>query len=86
MQNGKFMCFVSMTTEQHQIFGANISPDAEVSLFKQVPVDCIEQVKQITRGMFPDRRIRVRYRGPRYDSMRLTCRKHDARSVSIYVD
>lgn len=86
MLNGRFMCFMYMSAEQHKTFGANISPDTEDSLFKQVPVDRMEQVKQITRSMFPDRRIRVRYRGPRHDSMRQTCLKRNARSVAIYVD
>jgi len=86
MQNGRFLCFMHMSTNQHKEFGTNISPDTEDSLFKQVPVNRMEEVKQITRGMFPDRKIRVRYRGPRYDSMRQTCLKRNARSVAIYVD
>jgi len=86
MQNGRFFCFMHMSAQQHQEFGINISPDTEDSLFKQIPLDRMEQVKQIARSMFPDRKIRVRYRGPRYDAMRQTCKKQNAKSVSIYVD
>jgi hypothetical protein len=75
-----------MSAEQHTRFDAMISPDAEDSLFKQIPVNQAEEDKQIARRMFPDRKIRVRYRGPRHDSMRLTCLKRNARSVAIYVD
>lgn len=86
MQNGRFFCFMHMSAEQHTRFDAMISPETEDSLFKQIPVNHAEEVKQIARGMFPNRRIRVRYRGPRHDSMRLTCLKQNARSVAIYVD
>jgi hemolysin-activating ACP:hemolysin acyltransferase len=75
-----------MSAEQHTQFNANISPETEDSLFKQIPVNHAEEAKQIARNMFPDRKVRVRYRGPRYDSMRLTCLKRNARSVAIYVD
>jgi hypothetical protein len=75
-----------MSAEQHTRFDAMISPETEDSLFKQIPVNHAEEVKQIARAMFPDRRIRVRYRGPRYDFMRQTCLKRNARSVAIYVD
>jgi hypothetical protein len=75
-----------MSAEQHTRFDAMISPETEDSLFKQIPVNHMEEVKQIARNMFPNRKIRVRYRGPRYDFMRQTCLKQNARSVAIYVD
>ena len=31
-----------------------------------------------------DKKVRIRFRGPRHDSMRLTCRKKDARAFSVY--
>ena len=30
-------------------------------------------------------RIRVRFRGPRHDAMRLTCLKRNARAFSVYL-
>lgn len=86
MQNGRFFCFMHMSAEQHTQFNANISPETEVSLFKQIPVNHAEEAKQIARNMFPNCSIRVRYRGPRYDGMRLTTLKRNANRVSIYVD
>ena len=32
------------------------------------------------------KKMRIRYRGPRYDAMRLTCLKRDARAFSVYFD
>lgn len=29
-------------------------------------------------------KVRIRFRGPRYDMMRLTCLKKDARAFSVY--
>jgi hypothetical protein len=51
-------------------------------LSKDHSMDTLEQVRADyrARGIA----IRIRYRGPRYDSTRGTCLKADARSFAVY--
>ena len=54
----------------------------ESSLSKGHPIEDLEKV----RAKYRDQgiAIRVRFRGPRYDAMRLTCLKKDAKTFAVY--
>jgi len=54
----------------------------ETSLSKGHPIETLEQV----RAMYKARGIpvRIRFRGPRYDTQRLTCLKRDAKTFAVY--
>jgi hypothetical protein len=54
----------------------------EASLSKGHPIETLEEIRAIYRVEgIP---IRIRYRGPRHDIMRLTCLKQNARTFSVY--
>lgn len=61
------------------------SPFNERSIIKNVPIADLVQARQEVRDAFPGKQIRVRFRGPRYDGMRLYCMKRNARTFAIYV-
>jgi hypothetical protein len=63
-----------------------LSPTDEASFVKDCPLDRLEEIRSIVRRVANGRTIRTKYRGPRYDSMRLTCLKKNARSFAIYID
>lgn len=54
----------------------------ECSLSKGHPIETLEQVRAFYNAQ--DIAIRIRFRGPRYDSMRLYCRKRDAKTFAVY--
>lgn len=54
----------------------------EQSLSKGHAIQDLEWVREIYRGQ--GIKIRVRYRGPRRDSMRLYCLKRDAVTFAVY--
>ena len=62
------------------------SPANEGSVIKNVPIEHLVRARQEMRDAFPGMKIRVRFRGPRYDSMRQTTLKSDARAFSVYFD
>ena len=86
MKYDQFMYFSACSTEQQETLKSYFSPDSERSVFKDVPLEQADEFKHLARVLNPGCRIRVRYRGPRYDGMRLTTLKRDARRVSIYAD
>jgi hypothetical protein len=51
---------------------------------KSLPMSELDRVQQIFKKM--GCKIRLRYRGPRFDSQRQTCLKANARSFAVYVD
>jgi hypothetical protein len=53
-----------------------------VALESNIPIDQLEQVRARYRSQ--GIKIRVRYRGPRYDPMKLYCLKRNARAFSVY--
>jgi hypothetical protein len=54
----------------------------EASLSKGHPIGTLEQVRaQYKAQGIP---VRIRFRGPRQDSMRLTCLKKDAKTFAVY--
>lgn len=86
MSFDRFFYFTQFDTQRFQQLQPYFSPDHEISLFKGVPVDRVEEFKQIAKSLSPGHRVRTRFRGPRRDAMRLTTLKRDARSAVIYVD
>jgi hypothetical protein len=59
-----------------------------VAIISNIPIEKLEQVRPIYRALAlaEGKKMRVRFRGPRYDWMRLYCLKHNARAFSIYFD
>jgi hypothetical protein len=59
-----------------------------VAIVSNLPIDQLESVRPIYRtfAKLQGKKMRVRYRGPRHDIMRLTCLKRDAVRFSIYFD
>jgi hypothetical protein len=57
-----------------------------VAIASNIPISELEKVraqyKLIAKLM--DKKLRIRYRGPRYDTMRLHCTKKNARAFSVY--
>ena len=86
MNFDRFFYFTRFNSQQFQELQPYFSPDHESSLFKGVPVDRMEEFKQIARSVLPGSRIRARFRGPRRDTMRLYCLKRDALRFSVYID
>jgi hypothetical protein len=54
-----------------------------VALESNIPIEELELVRAEYRNK--GIRIRVRYRGPRHDAMRLYCLKRNARAFSVYL-
>jgi hypothetical protein len=61
------------------------SPANETSVIKNVPIAHLIKARSEVRDAFPGCRIITRFRGPRYDSMALYCKKKNARTFAIYV-
>jgi hypothetical protein len=61
------------------------SPANENSIIKNVPIEHLVQARAEVRDAFPNRRVVARFRGPRFDGMRLYCMKRNARTFAIYV-
>lgn len=64
------------------------SPANENSVAKNIPIELLEQVRAEVKtwAAVAGQKLRIRFRGPRRDAMRLTCLKQDARSFSVYLD
>lgn len=54
----------------------------ERALYKNIPSSLLAEVQEHLRKNFKG--LRYRFRGPRYDSMALTCLKRDAKRFSVY--
>lgn len=86
MEFDRFVYFSVFSTVQQAQLQEYFSPDSENSLFKGVPVDRLDEFRQIARIMAPGRPVRARFRGPRSGTMRDYTKKCHARSVAIYID
>ena len=58
-----------------------------LSIFSNVPIIELEIVKQVSKEIakLQGKKIRIRYRGPRHDAMRMTTLKKDALAFSVYL-
>ena len=66
---------MGLNLEQYQCRG-------ERALYKNIPIAQLAEVREHMRKNFKG--LRYRFRGPRYDSMALTCLKRDAIKFSVY--
>jgi len=59
-----------------------------VAIISNVPIEKLEAVRPIYRALAKadGKKMRIRFRGPRYDAMRLHCLKRNARAFSVYFD
>jgi hypothetical protein len=59
-----------------------------IAIASNLPIAELETVRPVfkTLALLQGKRMRVRYRGPRRDTMRLYCLKRDAVRFSIYFD
>jgi hypothetical protein len=59
-----------------------------VAIVSNIPIEKLEAVRPKYKllAKIAGKRMRVRFRGPRYDSMRLYCLKRNARAFSVYFD
>jgi hypothetical protein len=59
-----------------------------VAIISNIPIEKLESVRPIYRGLAKadGKKMRIRFRGPRYDAMRLYCLKRNARTFSVYFD
>jgi hypothetical protein len=58
------------------------------AIASNLPIEELEQARSVYRVLakLQNKTMRIRFRGPRRDAMRLTCLKRDARAFSIYFD
>lgn len=86
MKYDRFLAFATLSNQERELLQRYVSPDQESSLVKGVPLDLLNEMRNIVRKIkFNNQRINVKYRGPRYDWQRSTCRKADAKSAAIYL-
>lgn len=81
----KFIYTFGLSSQQKKMIDQYASPATESSIVKGVPLDRVDEIKRLIRLCSPGRRVDVKYRGPRYDWLRSTCLKCNARSAAIYV-
>ena len=55
----------------------------ERAVYKNIPIQFLDEVQEQLKKNFKG--IRYRFRGPRYDSMALTCLKRNAKRFSVYI-
>ena len=56
------------------------------AILSNIPIEKLEEVRSIYKALAraEGKRMRIRFRGPRYDAMRLHCLKRNARAFSVY--
>jgi hypothetical protein len=59
-----------------------------VAVASNLPIADLEKVCKEFKvlAILSGKKMRIRYRGPRYDAMRLYCLKRDAVRFSVYID
>lgn len=78
--------YFNLPAETRQMIDAFASPDTEASVVKDIPIGALPQARPVMRiiEQLTGRRMRVIYRGPRYDHGRSWCCKADALRFAIY--
>lgn len=78
-----FACFVIPGTD---LINRYSSPVDEISIAKNIPISLLDSVRTVLRQVskVDDAKFKIRYRGPRHDSMRQTCLKGNARCFAVY--
>ena len=59
-----------------------------VAIISNLPIQELEKARSQYKliAKLVDKKLRIRYRGPRYDTMRLHCLKRNARAFSVYFE
>ena len=59
-----------------------------VAIISNIPIEKLEAIRPIYKALAKSegKRMRIRFRGPRYDYMKLYCLKKNARAFSVYFD
>lgn len=59
-----------------------------VAIASNLPIERLEELRPVykTLALLWGKRLRIRFRGPRHDLMRLTCLKRDAVRFSVYFE
>jgi hypothetical protein len=57
-----------------------------VAIASNIPISELEKVRAQYKiiAKLMDKKLRIRFRGPRYDIMRLHCTKKNAKAFSVY--
>lgn len=78
--------YFNLTQSDRQLFDTYGAPDAEASLIKDIPIQCLDLVRPTMRRIegLSGRRCRVIYRGPRPDRYQAMTRKADAVRFAVY--
>lgn len=76
----------NLTESDRQLIEQYSAPPNETAVLKGLPIQVLDLVRPTIRRIagITDRKMRVIYRGPRYDLSRGWCRRVDARSFSVY--
>jgi len=58
------------------------------AIASNLPIEQLEDLRPVfkTFALVQGKRLRIRFRGPRRDTMRLYCLKKDAVRFSVYID
>ena len=85
MKLDPFILFM-LTNEDRQLLSSYAAPDAETAILKGLPIQVLDLVRPTMRRIaaLTGKRVRVMYRGPRYDSTGSSCRRADAHGFSVY--
>jgi len=59
-----------------------------VAIASNIPIEELETLRPMfkTFAKLQSKKLRIRFRGPRCDTMRLYCLKRDALRFSVYID
>jgi hypothetical protein len=59
-----------------------------VAIASNIPIEELETLRPMfkTFAKLQSKKLRIRFRGPRRDTMRLYCLKRDALRFSVYID
>lgn len=85
MKIDRFTYFM-LKDEDRQLLKAYAAPDGETAIVKGLPIQSLDLVRPFMKRLsaLTGQKVRVMYRGPRYDACRGACRKADARAFSVY--
>lgn len=85
MKLDRFTDFM-LPSEARRFLDRYRSPELESSICKNIPIDQLEQGRELIRliSSLTGRHLRVIFRGPRRDPLRGWCRREDARKFAIY--
>lgn len=76
----------NLPESDRQLLEQYAAPQGETAVLKGLPIQVLDLVRPTMRRIagLTDRKMRVIFRGPRYDLSRGWCRRADARAFSVY--